>query len=85
MITLGLVIFNLSKVEGIFEESMLGVILVLISLMFDGFVSSQQDKNHKTAKRPYAYHTMLYNNTFILLGNLVVFAFSVIRYNDTSI
>lgn len=48
MISLGLVIFNLSKVEGLADESLFGVGLVLMSLFFDGFVSSEQDKNHKS-------------------------------------
>ena len=46
-ISSGLVIFNSSKVSGGFgDDSMFGVVLVLISLLFDGFVNSQTDKNH---------------------------------------
>jgi len=78
-------IFNLSHVKGIEEESLFGVALVLASLLFDGFVSSQQDKNHKTQQRPYAYHTMLYNNCFIFIGNLVLFSYSWAIDGDTSI
>ena len=46
-ISSGLVIFNSSKMSGGFgDDSMFGVVLVLISLLFDGFVNSQTDKNH---------------------------------------
>jgi UDP-galactose transporter B1 len=48
-ISTGLVIFNLSKVKGskIEDESTMGLFLVLASLLFDGFVNAETDKNHK--------------------------------------
>ena len=48
-ISTGLVIFNLSKVKGsnIEDESAMGLFLVLASLLFDGFVNAETDKNHK--------------------------------------
>jgi len=85
MITLGLVIFNLSKVQGLADESVFGVVLVLVSLLFDGFVGSQQDKNHKTQQRPYAYHTMLYNNCCIFVGNLILYSHAYFLAGDSSI
>jgi drug/metabolite transporter (DMT)-like permease len=46
-ISLGLVIFNASKIRGgFFDDSSFGIMLVVMSLMFDGFVNSQTDKNH---------------------------------------
>lgn len=85
MITLGLVIFNLSKVQGIADESVFGVVLVLVSLLFDGFVSSQQDKNHKITQRPYAYFMMLYSNCCIFAGNFVLYGHAYFFAGDTSI
>ena len=58
------------------DESVFGIALVLISLLFDGFVSSEQDKNHKKTKRQFAYHTMLYNNFAILIGSGSMFAYA---------
>lgn len=39
-ISVGLVLFNSSKVQSFEEDSSIGVILVLISLFFDGFTNS---------------------------------------------
>jgi drug/metabolite transporter (DMT)-like permease len=40
-ITAGLIIFNLKKVNGVADESLLGIGLVVLSLLFDGFVGVQ--------------------------------------------
>ena len=40
-ITLGLMLFNSNKMGGVEDESTFGIILVMVSLLFDGFVSSQ--------------------------------------------
>lgn len=45
-ISAGLVIFNSKKVTGFGDDSWIGIGLVLISLLFDGFVGSLTDKNH---------------------------------------
>ena len=45
-ITVGLVIFNISKVNGLQDESLYGIGLVMLSLLFDGLVGAQTDKNH---------------------------------------
>jgi len=46
-ISLGLVVFNAKKVQGgFFDDSSFGIFLVVLSLLFDGFVNSQTDKNH---------------------------------------
>lgn len=46
-ITAGLVIFNISKVNGLQDESLYGIGLVMLSLLFDGLVGAQTDKNHQ--------------------------------------
>jgi hypothetical protein len=56
-ISTGLILFNSSKMNGLADESLFGVALVLTSLLFDGFASSEQDKNHKETKREFAYFT----------------------------
>ena len=85
-ISAGLVIFNLNKVQGGFaEDSPFGIMLVCMSLLFDGFVNSQTDKNHQGKKdRSYAYHTMLYNNLVGLVGNAIFFAFAWYAQEDTT-
>ncbi len=85
MITIGLVIFNISKVNGIEDESLYGIALVLLSLLFDGLVGAQTDKNHQKQKRPFAYYSMLYTNTCLLFGNLVMFSYSHFFMQDTSL
>ena len=42
-------IFNFAKVKksNIEDESTMGLVLVLASLLFDGFVNAETDKNHK--------------------------------------
>jgi len=49
MITSGLVIFNMNKKSSthLEDESMKGLTLVGLSLLFDGFVNAETDKNHK--------------------------------------
>ena len=47
-ISVGLVIFNSNKLKGgVFDDSSFGIMLVVISLLFDGFVNAQTDKNKK--------------------------------------
>jgi hypothetical protein len=49
MITSGLVVFNMNKKSSthLEDESMKGLTLVGLSLLFDGFVNAETDKNHK--------------------------------------
>ena len=57
-----------------------------MSLLFDGFVNSQTDKNKKAQKkRAYAYHTMLYNSMVGLVGNFVCFAASIYLNEDDTL
>ena len=39
-ISTGLILFNLKKADGLFDESLFGIGLVLTSLLFDGLVST---------------------------------------------
>ena len=81
-ISTGLVVFNSAKVrKGSFaDDSPVGIFLVLLSLLFDGFVNSQTDKNHRSKKgrSGFAYHTMLYNNLIGLAGNVLFFLFTMV-------
>ena len=79
-ISTGLVIFNSSKIQGgKFDDSYFGIGLVVLSLLFDGFVNSQTDNNkRKQTKRAYAYHTMLYNSLVGFVGNTIFFAVACI-------
>merc|ERR1711934_822231 len=84
-ISSGLVIFNSSKVQGGFaDDSLFGIILVLVSLLFDGFVNSYTDKNHQSKKREFAYHTMLYNNMVGLVGNIAFYFVTSMTSEDTT-
>lgn len=86
-ISAGLVVFNAKKMKGgIFDDSLFGIALVVLSLLFDGFVNSQTDKNKKAQKgRSFAYHTMLYNSLVGLVGNFLFFAASVYFGEDTTL
>ena len=84
-ISSGLVIFSSNKIAKGFDDDIWGIGLVLISLLFDGFVSSQTDKNHKTTKRAFAYHSMLYNNAVGLFGNILFYVLQSTMSEDTTI
>lgn len=85
-ISFGLVVFNSSKMKGGFgDDSLFGIFLVILSLLFDGFVNSQTDRNHQKEKRAFAYHSMLYNSIINLVGNLAFFAFACWVQEDTTL
>ena len=72
----GLIIFNVSKMkDGFANESVLGIVLVLSSLFFDGFISSVQVLNNTKKGRAYAYLTMFYNAAFGMTFNYSCYAF----------
>jgi len=51
-ITTGLIIFNSNKVaDGFADGNIFGIVLLLLSLLFDGVVCMQGDKNHQQKKR----------------------------------
>jgi UDP-galactose transporter B1 len=87
VISTGLVIFNFSKVKSshIEDESTVGLVLVLTSLLFDGFVNAETDKNHKAQHRPFAYHSMLYSNLIGLAGNFIFYAYAVNMNGDNTL
>merc|ERR1712048_1039717 len=78
-------IFSSNKLKGGFNDDMWGVALVFVSLLFDGFVSSETDKNHKSKKRNFAYHSMLYTNSVGLIGNIVFFTVTYMTAGDSTI
>jgi UDP-galactose transporter B1 len=82
---MGLVIFNSKKVNNLQDESLFGIALVLISLFFDGFASTSQDKDHQKTKREFAYLTMFYNNLVYFVISAAIYTSSVILSNDTSL
>ena len=83
-ISAGLVVFNMGKMKGGFaDDSLFGIFLVLLSLLFDGFVNSQTDKNHRGKKRAFAYHTMLYNSLVGVAGNAIFFSVAYYYGDDT--
>lgn len=75
-ITLGIVIFNLSRLSDKGSEktdSIHGIVLLLISLCMDGFLASCQgllkrsDVKHNKQRPPTAMETMLYVNLYALI------------------
>lgn len=85
LISSGLVIFSSHKVKGGFNDDIWGIGLVMVSLLFDGFVGTQTDKNHKSKKRSFAYHTMLYSNTIGLVGNIIFYAMKYMMQGDSTL
>lgn len=58
---------------------------MILSLFSDGLLSSEQDKQRKQSQRPYAYHSMLYNNMFVLAGNLILYGYQSAVNGDNSL
>ena len=57
----------------------------MLSLLFDGLVGAQTDKNHQKQKRPFAYYSMLYTNSCLLVGNVTMYAYAYLVSGDTSL
>lgn len=85
-ITSGLVVFNFNKEKSahLEDESLIGLALVGMSLLFDGFVNAETDKYHKSMHRPFAYHSMLYTSIVALMANTCFYSYSVIVRGDTT-
>lgn len=82
-ITTGLVIFSAKKFkDGFGGESVFGIFLLVASLAFDGISGTQTDKNKDKLARPFAYHSMFYNNSLGLLVNIFAFCISAAMYPD---
>jgi UDP-galactose transporter B1 len=64
---------------------MFGIMLIIASLLFDGLVSSQTDKEHQSSGRDYAYSLMFSNNFVQLLANTAVFSFTWLRNGDDTL
>lgn len=87
VITSGLVVFNLAKIksEHIEDENPIGLMLVLASLLMDGFLNAETDKFQKAYHRAYAYHSMLYTNLIGLLLNVLLFTYGVHINGDNTL
>jgi UDP-galactose transporter B1 len=84
LITTGLVLFN-GKMEGLEVDNVVGIALIVGSLLFDGLVSSQTDKEHKKSGRDFAYSMMFSNNFVQLLFNLMFYAFYYFVHGDDTL
>lgn len=63
---------------------MVGIGLIGASLIFDGLVNSQTDKEHKSSGRDYAYSLMFSNNFVQLAANIAFYGFySIVHGDDT--
>ena len=78
-ITAGLIIFNMGKMKGLDSdaENYFGIFLVMTSLLFDGYSSSQADLHQRRIKRDFAYHSMLYTNCVVFVANAAIFAYTM--------
>jgi solute carrier family 35 (UDP-galactose transporter), member B1 len=84
-ITVGLVMFNSKEMGKLEAENILGIAMVLGSLVFDGLVSSQTDKEHKATGRDYAYPLMFSSNFVQLAANLALFTFYFFIHGDDTL
>lgn len=90
-ITAGLVIFNMSKIlnqkasDKKEENFMQGLILVLMSLGFDGLTQTQTDKNHKEKSRDFAYPSMFTNNLIGLFLSGAMYTFGAVTEGDDTL
>lgn len=64
---------------------MLGIGLIITSLLFDGLVSSQTDKEHQSSGRDYAYSLMFSNNLVQLLANAGFYLFTWLTVRDDTL
>ena len=60
----------------------LGIMLVSLSLFFDGLTQTQTDINHKTSKRDFAYQGMFCCNLFGLVVSGAMYVYAVIINGD---
>jgi UDP-galactose transporter B1 len=59
-----------------------GIVLVIVSLLFDGLTNSQTDKEHKESGRDYAYSLMFSNNFVSLIGNALIYGSTYLAVGD---
>ena len=77
--------FNSKKLGSIEADNIVGILLIIASLLFDGMVATQTDIDHKKSGRDYAYSLMFSSNVVHLCANLGFFAFSLFAYHDTTL
>lgn len=85
LITTGLVLFNSKKMDDLELDNAVGIALIIGSLIFDGLVSSQTDKEHKKSGRDFAYSMMFSNNFVQLLFNLMFYGFYFFVHGDDTL
>lgn len=85
LITIGLILFNSKKLGSIEADNIVGIMLIVASLLFDGMVATQTDIDHKKSGRDYAYSLMFSTNVVHLLANLSFFGFSLLAYQDDTL
>ena len=64
---------------------MQGLILVLMSLGFDGLTQTQTDKNHKEKSRDFAYPSMFTNNLIGLFLSGAMYTFGAVTEGDDTL
>lgn len=62
-----------------------GLILVIMSLAFDGLTQTQTDKNHKEKSRDFAYPSMFTNNLIGLILSGMMYTFGAITEGDDTL
>lgn len=82
-ISAGLILFNSHKLTNLEADNIIGIVLVLASLIFDGLTSSQTDKHHKDSGRDLAYSIMFSNNVVQLVANIAFFVPAFYKGDDT--
>ena len=72
LITLGLIIFNFGNKSKKAEEAvgLTGLVLLFISLFFDGLVATQSDVEKGKGTKTHAYHLMISNNLVGLIFSI---------------
>ena len=67
------------------SDNMLGIGLIITSLLFDGLVSSQTDKEHQSSGRDFAYSMMFSNNLVQLIANAGFYLFTWLTVGDDTV
>lgn len=66
-------------------DNLFGNLLILSSLLFDGMVSTETDKTHKSSGRDFAYSFMFSNNLVQLSANLIFYLFYYFVHGDDTV
>ena len=76
---------NCYQVDKFEFDNAMGIALIVGSLIFDGLVSSQTDKEHKSSGRDFAYSLMFSNNFVQLVLNVAFYAFYFFIHGDDTL